>query len=79
MNSEFSELSHAKYRKRKTRRRVYFVAGVFLIFTGYQLMAVTPNSKSEWVLTRAVVGLGCIVLGFGLAILPLLSTWTNDE
>jgi hypothetical protein len=79
MNSEFSELSHAKYRRRKTRRRLYIVAGLMLMGAGYYLMGVTPDSKMDWALTRAVAGLGCIVVGFGLAILPLLSTWTNGE
>lgn len=79
MNSEFSELSHAKYRKRRVRRRAYTVVGLLLIVAGYLLMGVAPNSQAQWALTRAVVGLGCIVVGFGLAILPLLSTWTNGE
>jgi MFS family permease len=79
MNSEFSELSHSKYRKRRTRRRVYLVFGLLLMVAGYLLMGVAPDAKQEWALTRAVVGLGCIVVGFGLAILPLLSTWTSGE
>lgn len=79
MNSEFSELSHARYRRRRTRRRVYLAVGLLLIGLGYLLLAVSPDSNSAWVLLRAVAGLGCVVVGFGMAILPLLSTWTNGE
>ena len=79
MNSEFSELSHAKYRKRRTRRRVYLVIGLLLIGTGYLLMGIAPEANANWALLRAVAGLACVVVGFGLAILPLLSTWTNGE
>lgn len=79
MNSEFGELSQARYRSRAKRRRVYVVAGLLLIALGYVLMAVSPQTSSNWVLTRVIAGLACIVIGFGMAILPLLSVWTNGE
>jgi uncharacterized membrane protein len=79
MNSEFAELTHTRYRKRAWRRRIYALVGVLLIVLGYFLMAVHPSTHSDWALLRAVAGLGCIVLGFGMAFLPLLSSWTNGE
>lgn len=79
MNSEFSELSHTRYRKRSRRRRIYILLGLVLIGVGYALMAVSPETSASWALTRAMGGMGCIVLGFGLAVLPLLSSWTHGE
>lgn len=79
MNSEFGELSQKKYRSRGRRRRVYVVIGLMLIGFGYYLMGVPPDSNPNWVLARALGGMGCIVLGFGLAIMPLLSSWGSGE
>lgn len=79
MNSEFSELSHTRYRKRSRRRRVYVIVGLVLIALGYALMAVSPDSSAHWALARAMAGMACIVVGFGMAVLPLLSSWTHGE
>ncbi len=79
MNTEFGELAQARYRSRTLRRKVYVVVGLLLIALGYFLMAVSPQTVSDWALLRAVGGLACIVVGFGLAILPLLSAWTSDQ
>lgn len=79
MNSEFSELSHTRYRKRSRRRRVYVIVGLVLIGAGYALMAVSPETSANWALTRAMAGMACIVVGFGMAVLPLLSSWTRGE
>ena len=79
MNTEFGELAQTRYRSRTRRRRVYVVVGVLLIALGYYLMAVSPQAVSDWALLRAMGGLACIVIGFGFAILPLLSAWTNDQ
>ena len=79
MNSEFGELAQAEYRARHVRRRVYIAIGLILIVAGYFLMAVGPGTSSDWVLARAMGGLACIVVGFGMAILPLLAHWTSGE
>lgn len=79
MISEFSELSHARYRSRSRRRRILILLGVLLIVAGYALMAVSPDTSSGWALTRAMAGLACIAIGFGLAVLPMLSGWTRGE
>ena len=79
MNTEFGELAQARYRSRTRRRKVYVAVGLLLIALGYYFMAVDPKAVSDWALLRAMGGLACIVIGFGLAILPLLSAWTNDQ
>jgi uncharacterized membrane protein len=79
MNSEFGELSQARYRARTKRRRFYVVVGLLLIALGYVLMAVSPDTPSNTALARVLGGLACIVIGFGLAILPLLAQWSGGE
>lgn len=79
MNSEFSELSHTRYRRRSTRRRVYVAIGLLLIAFGYFLMGVSPGSSVNWALTRVLMGIGCVIVGFGMAVLPLLSSWSSGE
>jgi MFS family permease len=79
MISEFSALSHARQRKRVWRRRIYVIVGLLLIALGYAVMAVSPDAGPEWALARVFAGLGCLVLGFGMAVLPLLSNWTTGE
>ena len=68
-NSTFGELSQARHRARTLRRRVYRILGLVLMGLGYALMAVSPQTESNWALTRALGGMGCIVVGFGLAVL----------
>lgn len=79
MNTEFGELAQAQYRARNVRRRWFIAMGLVLIVVGYCLMAISPGTPSDWVLFRTMAGLGCIVLGFGMAILPLLTQWTTGE
>ena len=79
MNSEFGELSQARYCARTKRRRFYVVVGLLLIALGYVLMAVSPDTPSNTALARVLGGLACIVIGFGLAILPLLAQWSGGE
>ena len=52
MNSEFAELSHARYRSRTRRRRILILVGVLLILAGYALMAVSPETSTDWALAR---------------------------
>ncbi len=79
MNSEFGELAQARYRTRNKRRKVYIVVGLLLIALGYLLMGVSPGTSTEWALFRVMAGLTCIIVGFGLAVLPLIAHWTQAD
>jgi uncharacterized membrane protein len=79
MNSEFGELAQARYRSRTARRRVLIVVGLLLIALGYLLMAVSPDSSTQWALFRVMAGLGCIIVGFAMAVLPLIALWTRTD
>lgn len=79
MNSEFGELAQAHHRSRATRRKVLIVVGLLLIALGYLLMAVSPDSSQHWALFRVMAGLACIIVGFGMAVLPLIAQWTQSD
>ncbi len=79
MNSEFGELAQARYRSRNKRRKVLIVVGLLLIALGYLLMGVSPNTSTDWALFRVMAGLGCIIVGFGMAVLPLIAQWTQAD
>lgn len=79
MNSEFGELAQARYRTRTKRRKVFIVVGLLLIALGYLLMAVSPDTSTGWALFRVMAGLGCIIGGFGMAVLPLIAHWTQAD
>ncbi|MGQ0711810.1 MAG: hypothetical protein ACT4NV_18915 [Rhodoferax sp.] len=79
MNTEFGELAQARYRARARRRRVYTVFGLVLVALGYVLMGVSPEASSAWAFTRAVAGIGAIVIGFGMLVVPWLSSAGNGE
>jgi uncharacterized membrane protein len=55
------------------------LVGVLLILAGYALMAVSPETSTDWALARAMGGMACIAIGFALAVLPMLSSWTRGE
>lgn len=79
MNSEFGELAQSRYRARDKRRRVLIVVGLLLIALGYLLMAVSPDTSTDGALFRVMAGLACIILGFGMAVLPLIAQWTQTD
>jgi hypothetical protein len=79
MSSEFSRLLQARHQARRRNRRAMVVVGLLLLALGYALLAVSPETESVWVLMRAFGGMACIVVGFGMAIVPLLSGWLTED
>lgn len=69
----------ARYRARTVRRRVTIVIGLLILLAGYALLAVSPDSPSDWILLRVFVGFGLLFIGFGVAVLPLLSRLTSSD
>lgn len=61
------------------RRRLTVVIGMCILIAGYALLAVSPDSASEWVLIRVVAGFAFLFIGFAVAILPMLSRLTGDD
>lgn len=55
------------------------VFGLCLLLVGYTLLAVTPDTPSDWVLIRVAAGFALLFIGFGLAILPWLTRKIDDD
>lgn len=77
-DSGFDQL-RARYRARTVRRRVTIAIGLLMLLAGYALLAVDPDTSSEWALIRVFVGFGLLFIGFGVAVLPILSRLTGGE
>ena len=60
-------------RKARARRRIKEVIGVLILLSGYALLAVSPDTPSDWLLFRVIGGFVALLLGFGLAILPIVA------
>jgi len=68
-----------RYRARSIRRKVTIGIGLLLLMAGYALLAVSPDTPSQWVLIRVFVGFALLFVGFAVAILPILSRLTGGD
>jgi MFS family permease len=68
-----------RYRARTMRRRVTIGVGLLLLMAGYALLAVSPDTPSQWVLIRVFAGFALLFVGFAVAILPILSRLTGGD
>ncbi|MDD5058547.1 MAG: hypothetical protein PHQ60_11805 [Sideroxydans sp.] len=71
---------HERYLAHIRSRRVSTIVGIIAIALGYSLLAVPPDTSQEWVLVRVVLGFIFILVGFVMAVVPLLGSLfgTND-
>ncbi|MBU3898051.1 MAG: hypothetical protein KJ614_03845 [Gammaproteobacteria bacterium] len=76
--SGFDQL-RTRYRARTVRRRLTIAVGLLLLLAGYALLAVSPDTPSDWVLFRVFAGFALLFIGFGVAVLPLLSRITGGD
>ena len=77
-DTNYDEL-RVSYRARTVRRRVTVAIGVVILLGGYALLAVSPDTPSEWVLFRAFAGFAMLFVGFAVAIIPMLSRLTGGD
>ncbi|NDP40266.1 MAG: hypothetical protein GZ093_16220 [Rhodoferax sp.] len=77
-DTNFDQL-RTRYRARTTRRRLTIIIGLLLLLAGYALLAVSPDTPSEWVLLRVAAGFGLLFVGFGVAVLPILTRITGGD
>lgn len=68
-----------RYRARSIRKRVTIVIGLLILLAGYALLAVSPDTASEWVLVRVFGGFALLFIGFAVAVLPILSRLTGGD
>ncbi len=67
-------------RQRHRRRRIQRFLGFVILLAGYAVLAIKPETPTEWVLLRVVFGFALLLAGFALSIVPLLTHHIqNDE
>ena len=63
-------------RKRKSRhimrQKISTWIGLMILIGGYALLAVSPDTPSDWLMIRVFAGFGALMVGFVVAILPIL-------
>lgn len=60
-------------KKARARRRIREIIGVLILLAGYALLAVSPDTPSDWLLFRVFGGFAALLLGFFTAILPIVA------
>ena len=60
-------------------RRIRSLAGLASLFSGYALLAVSPDTPADWLMARVVLGFVCLFAGFVLAVVPLLNRGVGDD
>ena len=68
-----------RHRARALRQRWMLAIGFALLLAGYALLAVSPDTASEWVLLRVFTGFALLFVGFSVAIIPTLARLTGSE
>lgn len=68
-----------RYRAKSIRRRITIGIGLLILMAGYALLAVSPETASEWVMIRVFTGFALLFVGFGVAVLPILATLTGTD
>ena len=66
-------------RSKQRHQRIQQFLGILLLIAGYAVLAVKPDTPSEWVLLRVAIGFGLLFAGFGMAVLPWLSRISHGE
>ena len=68
-----------RHRIKSMRRRVSLLVGLCLLFSGYALLAVSPDTPTDWVMLRVVAGFVLLFVGFATAISPFLAGLVGDD
>ena len=50
-----------------------------ILIGGYALLAVSPDTPSDWLMIRVFAGFGALMVGFVVAILPILKRITGGD
>lgn len=73
------ELRLLAFQHRRRRRRIQQILGMAILFSGYAVLAVSPQTPTEWVLLRVVFGFFLLILGFSLSIFPMLTHFIRGD
>ena len=79
MDSSFQDQLNYRYQAKVVRRRFTVVIGLCILLAGYILLAVSPDTPTEWALVRVMLGFAFLFIGFAIAVLPLISRLTGSD
>lgn len=83
--SRFSDSTQTESRfqyalaRRKTRKRLQRIIGILMLLAGYMSLAISPDTATEWLLARIVVGFGLLFGGFAVSIGPWVAAVFGDH
>lgn len=79
MPIDTTEILRAHRKRVRSRQRVMELIGLLILLSGYALLAVSPDTPSDWLLIRVAGGFAALFAGFGLAIMPILTRVTGGD
>jgi hypothetical protein len=79
MPIDTTAILRAHKRKVRARQRIQEIVGMCILLSGYAMLAVSPETPSDWLLIRVGGGFVALLAGFGLAILPILTRVTGGD
>lgn len=79
MSDQLYDLQVRRHRIKVARQRMTIMIGLCILLAGYALLAVSPDTASQWVLIRVVSGFVFIFVGFVVAVLPILSRMMGGD
>jgi len=77
--SNFKSETRERRAKLAFRQRMKVLVGLAILLSGYALLAVGPETPSDWLMIRVFAGFGALIVGFGLAVQPLLEKITGGD
>lgn len=65
--------------RRKARKRMQRMVGILMLLAGYMSLAISPDTATEWLLVRIVIGFGLLFGGFAVSIGPWVAAVFGDH
>ena len=77
--SEFRQELRKRKSRHVLRQKITTWIGLMILIGGYALLAVSPDTPSDWLMIRVFAGFGALMVGFVVAILPILKRITGGD
>ncbi len=77
--SEFRQELRKRKSRHVLRQKITTWIGLLILIGGYALLAVSPDTPSDWLMIRVFAGFGALMVGFVIAILPILKRITGGD
>ena len=77
--SEFRQELRKRKSRHVLRQKITTWIGLLILIGGYALLAVSPDTPSDWLMIRVFAGFGALMVGFVIAILPILKRFIGGD